>query len=45
MLDFKQTIEEAVANTGGAMEADTILKNGRNLKSHTSRGNTKNEQL
>ena len=27
----------AVANHGGAMEADTISKNGRNLKSHMSR--------
>jgi hypothetical protein len=29
----------AVANQSGAMEADTISKNGRSLKSHTSRGN------
>jgi len=31
----------AVANQGGAMEIDTISKNGRNLKSHTSRVNLK----
>ena len=30
---------EAVANHGGAMETDTIRKNGRSLKSQTSRGN------
>jgi len=33
------TIGTAVANQCGAMEADTISKNGRSLKSHTSRGN------
>ena len=38
MLQFSDlTIETAVANHSGAMEADTISKNGRNLKSHTSR--------
>ena len=31
--------EAAVVNQGGAMEADTILKNGRISKSLTSRGN------
>ena len=30
---------EAAANQSGAMEADTILKNGRSSKSHTSREN------
>jgi len=30
---------EAVASYCGAMEADTISKNGRNLKSQMSRGN------
>ena len=34
-LKFKKT---AVANQSGAMEADTISKNGRSSKSHTSRG-------
>ncbi|MCL2281763.1 MAG: hypothetical protein FWC26_00420 [Fibromonadales bacterium] len=29
----------AVANQSGAMEADTISKNGRNPKSQMSRGN------
>jgi len=29
--------KEVVANQSGAMEADTILKNGRSSKSHTSR--------
>ena len=33
------TIETAVANQSGAMEADTISKNGRSLKSQMSRGN------
>jgi len=33
------TIKAAVANQGGAMEADTILKNGRSLKSQMSKGN------
>jgi len=28
------TIEAAVVNHGGAMEADTILKNGRSSKKH-----------
>ena len=32
----------AVARKGGAMEAETIGKNGRNPKSHTSRGNILN---
>jgi len=31
--------KEAVANQGGAMETETISKNGANPKSHTSRGN------
>ena len=40
MVQFSDlTIETAVANQGGAMEAETISKNGRNLKIHTSRGN------
>ena len=30
---------EAAANHGGAMEPETISKNGASLKSHTSRGN------
>ena len=34
------TIESAVANHGGAMGAETISKNGRNLKSQMSRGVT-----
>jgi len=29
----------AIANQGGTMEADTISKNGRSLKSQMSRGN------
>jgi len=33
------SIETAVANCSGAMEADTISKNGRSLKSQTSKGN------
>jgi len=33
------TDRTAVANQGGAMEADTISKNGRSSNSHTSRGN------
>ena len=33
------TNEVAVANFGGAMEADTISKNGRILKSQMSRAN------
>ena len=32
-------VETAVANQSGAMEADTISKNGRSLKSLTSKGN------
>jgi len=36
------TIEAAVANQGGAMEAETISKNGRSSKSQTSRGNNIN---
>jgi len=32
------SIGAAVANQSGAMEADTISKNGRSSKSHTSRG-------
>jgi len=40
MLQFSDlTIEKAVANQGGAMEAETISKNGRSSKSHMSRGN------
>ena len=31
-------VEAAVANQSGAMEAETISKNGRSSKSHTSRG-------
>jgi|GEM_PF-7061660 len=33
------SIEAAVANCSGAMEADTISKNGRSSKSHMSRNN------
>ena len=44
MLEFGKlsvgaTADTAVANFGGAMEADTISKHGRSLKSHTSKGN------
>ena len=39
LQDSNLTIGTAVANQSGAMEADTISKNGRSLKSHTSRGN------
>jgi len=44
MLDFSKllvdaTVDTAVANFGGAMEADTISKHGAILKSHTSKGN------
>ena len=34
----KFSVEAAVANQGGAMEVDTISKNGRSLKSQTSKG-------
>jgi len=36
---MKKFFCEAVANNGGAMEADTISKNGASSKSHTSRAN------
>jgi len=40
MLQFSDlTIETAVANQSGAMEADTISKNGQSSKSQMSRGN------
>ena len=40
MFKFRElTIETAVANQSGAMEADTISKNGASSKSHTSRRN------
>ena len=40
MLQFSNlTIETAVANCSGAMEADIILKNGRSSKCQMSRGN------
>jgi len=40
MLEFSSLkIEAAVANQGGAMEADTISKNGQILKSQTSKRN------
>ena len=40
MLDKSYfSVETAVANQSGAMEADTISKNGRSSKSQTSRGN------
>jgi len=44
MLEFSKlsvgtTVDTAVANFGGAMEADTISKNGRSSKSQMSRGN------
>jgi len=39
MLQFSDlTIEAAVANQSGAMEADTISKNGRSSKSQMSSG-------
>jgi len=38
MVQFRKLIETAVANRSEAME-DTISKNGRSSKSHTSRGN------
>ena len=42
MLQFSDlTIEKAVANQGGAMETETISKNGRNPKNLMSRGNFK----
>ena len=42
MLNIRKlTNKTAVANISGAMEADTILKNGRNSKSQTSRSNVK----
>ena len=43
MLQFSDLIfEKAVASQGGAMVAETISKNGRNLKSQKSRGNNRN---
>jgi len=40
MFNFsKLTIEAVVANQSGTMEADTISKNGRSLKSQMSREN------
>jgi len=39
MKKIKFFNSEAVANNGGAMEADTISKHGRSSKSQTSRGN------
>ena len=39
MLEFSKTIEVAVANQSGAMEAEPISKNGRSSKSQMSRGN------
>jgi len=40
MFDFSNLVSKtAVANQGGTMEADTILKNGRSSKSQMSRGN------
>ena len=39
MIQFKKTIVAAIANQSGAMEADTISKNGQSSKSHTSRVN------
>ena len=35
----------AVANQSGAMEAETISKNGRNPKSQTSRANVTNKEV
>jgi len=43
MLQFSKTIEAAVANQSGAMEADTISKNGRSSKSQMSRINNDNK--
>jgi len=39
MVQYYNSIETASANQSGAMEADTISKNGRSSKSHMSRGN------
>ena len=39
LINRNLTIGTAVANQSGAMEADTISKNGRSSKSHTSRRN------
>ena len=39
MLKSNFLVEAAVVNQSGAMEADTISKNGRNSKSHMSRRN------
>jgi len=39
------TISNAVANRGGAMEPETITKNGANSKSQMSRGNHLNIML
>jgi len=36
-VDGLSTVGEAVAGYGGAMGADTISKNGRDLKSHMSK--------
>ena len=36
---------EVAASNSGAMEAETILKNGRSLKSHTSRGYIASESI
>ena len=44
MLQFSNlTIETVVANHGGAMEAETISKNGRISKSQMSRGINNNK--
>jgi len=43
MLQFSDlTIETAVANRSGAMETETISRNGRNSKSQMSRENIDN---
>ena len=39
MVNFKHTQQSHADYSTSAMEADTISKNGRNPKSHTSRGN------
>jgi len=43
VMNDKNKVE--AANQGGAMEADTISKNGRSLKSHKSKRNNRLKQL
>ena len=42
MVKFSKSVGTAVANQGGAMEADTISKHGRSSKSQMSRSNNYN---